>query len=97
MQAVGFTLSLATARTKRVIKRKESKVKNSIIDQAKSEVKAKREPKVIQVKTLVSFIATVLISLAIGAFVGITISNAINSNIDNQVKAKVEAQLKSNG
>jgi len=69
-------------------------VKNSIIDQVKAEVKAKREPKVIKVKSLVCFITTVIIALAIGAYVGVTINNAITDNINTQVDDLVNAQLK---
>ena len=67
----------------------------SIIDEVKKESKANKAPKTIKIKSLVAFLTTVIVSLAIGAFAGITINQAINSNIERQVQTKVEAQIKS--
>lgn len=69
-------------------------MKNSIIDEAKKDVKANKPAKTIKIKSLVAFMTTVIVSLAIGSFAGITINQAINSNIERQVTAQVEARLK---
>lgn len=65
-----------------------------IVEQNKREVAAKRGPKTITVKSLVSFLATVIITSVIVSFTSIAIYKAINNSIDNQIKAGVEAQLK---